>query len=184
MLDTNTLYPASMRDILLQLAVLQLFQPKWSPDIYREWMNTDRKLRKDHDPSKVRRTQELMNALGFNALVTGYQHLIDDIDLPDPDDRHVLAAARHGNCDTIVTQNLSDFPAEALKPFGIEARHPDDFLLNLLETSPDVFLSAVRKIRRRLKNPPYTVEEYLANLTRNGLAETGLKLREYAQLLE
>lgn len=182
-LDANILYPVGMRDILLELAIRDLYRPRWSPDIYREWMNTDRKIRIDHDPAKVQRTQEFMNTLYFDALITDYEHLIEDADLPDPDDRHVLAAARHGHCDTIVTQNLRDFPADKLKHFDIEAYHPDDFLLVLLETYPDGFLSAVRAIRARLKNPPYTLDEYLANLSQLNLDKTVTELRQYSRLL-
>jgi hypothetical protein len=45
--------------------------------------------------------------------------------LPNPDDRHLLAAAIHGSAEAIVTANLSDFPAAVLKPFGIKAQRPD-----------------------------------------------------------
>ena len=182
-LDTNILYPAGMRDILLELAIRDLYRPRWSADIFREWMNTDLKIRIDHDPAKVQRTQEFMNALYFDALITDYEHLIDDADLPDPDDRHVLAAARHGHCDTIITQNLRDFPGEILIPFGIEVYHPDDFLLVFLETYPDGFFSAIRAIRARLKNPPYTLDAYLANLSQLNLDKTVTVLRQYSHLL-
>jgi len=74
----------------------------------------------------------LMDQHATDALVTGYEELIDGLHLPDPDDRHVLAAAIRGRADVIVTCNLKDFPAGALKSYGIEAQHPDEFLLNLL----------------------------------------------------
>ena len=138
-LDTNILYSAGMRDILLQLAALELFQAKWSSDIHRELMKTFGSKRLDLDPATIQRMWLEMNFYFPNALITDYEHLIDDADLPDPDDRHVLAAARHGHCDTIITQNLRDFPGEILIPFGIKVYHPDDFLLVFLETYPDGF---------------------------------------------
>jgi hypothetical protein len=90
--------------------------------------------------------------------------------LPDPGDRHVLAAAIVGPCDVIMTQNARDFPEEGLEPYGIDVQHPDDFLCNHFSLAPGVFLAAVRKVRARLKNSPYTPKEYLAILTRQGLS--------------
>ncbi len=182
-LDTNIPYSAGTRDILLQLALYELYEPKWSADIRQELMNTYRTKRPDLDIEKLEHLWSEMNYYFPNALITDYEHLIDDADLPDPDDRHVLAAARHSHCDTIITQNLRDFPVEILKPFGIEVYHPDDFLVVFLETYPDGFLSAIRAIRARLKNPPYTLDEYLANLSQLNLDKTVTELRQYSHLL-
>ena len=65
-----------------------------------------------------------------DALVVDFEPLIDGISLPDPGDRHVLAAAIKGQADVIVTQNLEDFPQEQLDLCQIEAQHADRFLLN------------------------------------------------------
>jgi len=111
------------------------------------------------------------------ALVTGYQDWIPQVELPDPDDRHVVAAAIVGKAEVIVTLNLKDFPAAALAPFGIEALHPDEFLVRLFGQDPDAVCEAVRRQRANLKNPPYTAEELLARLADNGVPRL-------AQLLE
>lgn len=103
--------------------------------------------------------------------------------LPDPDDRHVLAAAIVGRCDAIVTQNQKDFPKEALAPFGIETQHPDDFFRNQLSLAPGLACSALRKVRARLKNPPKSVDEYLSILTQQGLVATVADLEQFADLL-
>ena len=116
-----------------------------------------------------------------DSLVTGYEPLIASLTLPDPDDRHVLAAAIAGRCDVIVTQNLKHFPDAAL--FEIEAQHPDEFLCNHLSLAPGVVCGAVRKVRARLLKPPYSVEEYLATLTRQGLVATVGELQSFADLL-
>ncbi len=79
-----------------------------------------------------------MNDAVRDCLVTGYEDLIASLSLPDPDDRHVLAAAIRADADVIVTYNLKDFPAETLAPFDIEAQHPDDFLVSLLDQAPGV----------------------------------------------
>jgi len=100
-----------------------------------------------------------------------------------PGDRHVLAAAIVGRCDVIVTQNLQDFPQSALQSFGIAAQHPDDFLAKHLSLAPGIFCTAIRKVRARLKNPPYSVEDDLATLTRQGLVGTVAELEQFAQLI-
>jgi hypothetical protein len=96
---------------------------------------------------------------------------------------NVLAAAILSGADTIVTFNLKDFPEEALKPYGIKAQHPDEFLNCQLDLAPNVVCAAAKKQRGSLKNPPMNVEEYLASLERQGLAQTVSSLREYAELI-
>ena len=78
----------------------------------------------------MERTRALMCSAVRDSLVVGYEQLIDSLDLPGKDDRHVLAAAIRSGAQVIVTYNLKDFPAAALDPFGIEAQSPDDFVLH------------------------------------------------------
>jgi len=86
----------------------------------------------------------LMDQHATDAMVTDYQHLIPGLQLPDPNDRHVLAAAIRARADVIVTINLRDFPPEVMAPFGIEAQHPDEFILHLLDLAPGVVAGAAR----------------------------------------
>ena len=148
------------------------------------WM--DARLRNDSDLERktLENLRKLMETETLNARVTGYENLIDSLTLPDPDDRHVLAAAIVGECNVIITQNLKDFTEESLSPHDIMAQHPDDFMLNLLKVRTKEFCAAIRIIRGRLKNPPYTVERYLENLNRSGLPMTSSELRRYAMLLD
>ena len=183
LLDANVLYPAPVRDVLLQLAVTDLFRARWTADIHREWMEALLRNEPHRERAALERTRDLMDRATRDSLVSGYEPLIPCLDLPDPDDRHVLAAAIVGRCDVIVTQNLKDFPADILAPFGIDAQHPDDFLSNHLSLSPGVFCAAIRKVRARLKNPPYSVEDYLNTLTRQGLVVTASELEPFAELL-
>jgi hypothetical protein len=139
LLDANVLYPAPVRDLMLQLAVADVFQAKWSADIHREWIEALLLNEPRRDRRALERTRDLMDTATRDCLVTGYEGLIPALALPDPDDRHVLAAAITGRCEVIVTHNLRDFPEEVLRPFGIEARHPDGFLLDCLDLAPDLF---------------------------------------------
>jgi hypothetical protein len=103
--------------------------------------------------------------------------------LPDPRDRHVLAAAIHCHADEIVTFNVRDFPDAVLKPYCIGAVHPDAFIERLLNWNPAVICSAVRAVRRRLVNPTRSAEEMLVNYERLGLVKTARMLRTQREAL-
>ena len=183
LLDANVLYPAPMRDLLLQLAATDLFRAKWTDDIQNEWINA--LLRNDpaRDSATLERTRDLMNQAVPDCLITGYEAFIPEQTLPDENDRHVLAAAVVGRCDVIVTQNLKHFPGSILEKYGIVAEHPDEFLSNHLHLAPGVFCNAARKVRARLKRPPFTIQEYLDMLTRQGLVATAAELATFAELI-
>lgn len=183
LLDANVLYPAPMRDILMQLAVTDIFRAKWTADIHLEWIEALLRNDSRRERAVLERTRDLMNQATRDCLVTGYEALIPTLNLPDKGDRHVLAAAIVGRCDVIVTQNLKHFPDDALEPFGIEAQHPDEFLCNHLNLAPGVFCGAVQKVRARLKNPPYSARDYLAILTQQGLVATAAELEQFVALL-
>jgi predicted nucleic acid-binding protein len=183
LLDANVLYPAPLRDLLLELALHDLFRARWTQDIHREWIEALLRKEPFREREKLERTRRLMDSEVRDALITGYESLTETLVLPDPNDRHVLAAAIVGRCDVIVTHNLADFPKPALEPFGIETQHPDDFLANHLNLFPGPFCTAVRKVRTRLRNPPFSVDQYLSVLIRQGLVVTGSELKPFAELL-
>lgn len=133
--------------------------------------------------AKLERTRDLMNASIRDCLITGYQGLIPSLTLPDPNDRHVLAAAIVGRCDVIVTSNLRDFPKVALDPHEINVQDPDEFLRSRLSIAPGQFCAVIRIVRGRLQNPPYTVDQYLDSLMRQGLVATTAELRQFANQL-
>lgn len=109
-----------------------------------------------------------------DALVTGFDALVPTLSVSDLGDRHVLAAAIHGGADCIVTFNLKHFPSQALSPYQIEAIHPDDFITQLLDASPELVCLAARHQRATLKNPPKTATELLGNSKRWGCGERPL----------
>ena len=89
-----------------------------------------------------------------------------------------------GGAEILATANLKHFPASAPAPYGIEALHPDEFVLRLIERVPARVLAAARDHRQSLKNPPKSVEEYLAALERVGLVGTVAALRPLGSVLE
>lgn len=176
--DSCVLYPAPLRDLLMWLALSDLFRARWSNDIHEEWIRNLLEDRPDLTRERLERTRDKMNSNVRGSLVTGYKPLVEGLTLPDPDDRHVLAAAIRAGAEVIVTFNLKDFPAERLAPFGIEAQHPDEFVVHLIDLNPGVVLSFVTRCRRNLKNPSKTAEEYLDTLLAQGLPETVAALRD------
>ena len=183
LLDANILYPAPLRDIFLQLAVEDVFRAKWSSDIHREWIDALLQNEPHRSRAALERTRDLMDHATRDCLVTGYESLISALSLPDPDDRHVLAAAITARCDVIVTSNLKDFPEDAVTPYAIEVQNPDDFLSSHLDLMPGLFCEAVWKIRARLVAPPISVQDYLVTLAGQGLVATAAKLTAFSALL-
>lgn len=183
MLDACVLYPSLLRDLLIRLGLTGLYQPKWSNSIHDEWQRNLLANRPDITPEQVTRTRMLMEKALPDALVNGYAPLINDISLPDPDDRHVVAAAIRCHADVIVTFNVKDFPAEQVGFFNIEALHPDEFISDLFDLNHAVALSAVCTQRRSLKHPPISVEEYLESLLRQGLTMTVKALEKYRLII-
>ena len=181
--DACVLYPAPLRSLLMYLAMTDLFGARWTEAIHEEWMRNVQKDYPDITREKAERVRDLMNAHVRDCLVTGYEDLIPALTLPDPDDRHVLAAAIRSGAAVIVTANLADFPAEALKQYGIAAQHPDEFINHLLDLAPGTVCAAVKRQRESLRNPPMSAEELLATFERQGLAQTVARLREFIDLL-
>lgn len=120
--DANVLYPNTLRDLLLRIAQSGTVQAKWTNAILDEMTAALRRNRPDIPAEKTERLRELMNKAVRDCLVSGYEPLIEGLKLPDPDDRHVLAAAIQAGAQVIVTRNLKDFPAAGLEPWNIEAK--------------------------------------------------------------
>jgi predicted nucleic acid-binding protein len=154
LLDTCVLVPSRARDVLLEVASRGAYRPLWSTEILAELDRTLRLLRGKRGASAeetdayLTRLFRQMETTFPDALVTGWEPLVATIQLPDPDDRHVVAAAWAGRADVIVTDNLADFPPEAL-PAPLSRQSLDDFLLDTLDLQPGQIVSAVRAVARR-----------------------------------
>ncbi len=168
---------------MIELATAELFQARWTDKIHEEWIENLLKDRPDLDRDRLHRTRSLMDKSVMDCLVDDYEMLIHSIELPDPDDRHVVAAAIHARADAIITFNLKDFPADKLAPHNLEAIHPDDFIKYQLDLNTAFVLAAARACRARLQNPPKSVEEYLERLRAQSLPKTADELSEFAAVL-
>ena len=182
-LDASALYPALLRNILMRMAVDDLYRAFWTERVQDEWTQAIFRDRPDLPRAQIERTRRLMDKAVDDATVVGYEPLIETLTLPDADDRHVLAAAIHCGASIIVTANLRDFPHEILARYGLEALHPDGFILELFRASPDEVVGALLRLRRALKNPPMTPALLLAAMSRQGLNASAEALGEFADAL-
>jgi hypothetical protein len=171
-LDACTLYPAALRDVLMRLALHGLIFAHWTDAIHDEWIEAVLRDRPDLTRERLQRTRELMDLHAEGCLVTGYERRIQDLELPDVDDRHVLAAAIEAEAGMILTWNLRDFPEAVLANHGLRAATPDDLLAGLIEDHREEMIAVLREARLSLKQPPLTTVEYLVTLRTQGLTRT------------
>ena len=169
-LDANVLYPARLRDLLIRLAIAGLYQARWTERILNECFDNLLADRPDLPAGRLRRTRQLMAIAVPDAVVEGYEGLIEGLELPDRDDRHVLAAAVATGATRLVTANLADFPVAAL-PSGIAAVDPDAFVLSLLKADPEAVVAVIDEQAAALRNPPMTTSELLDGLEVVGLRQ-------------
>jgi len=177
-LDANVLFPAPIRDLLLNLACEGLYQPKWSDAIQEEWVRNLLVKRPDLLQSQLSKTVDAMNATFPDANIKGYEKFINGLKLPDPNDRHILAAALKSKSGVIVTFNVKDFPQDYLKNFEIEIQHPDIFVSNLINLDELRANLALTSQVKRLVNPPKTKQEVITTLEKCGLNRSAKLFRE------
>jgi hypothetical protein len=176
--DACVLYPAPLRDLLVRLANTGVVRARWSAAILDECFRNLLEHRPDLKPESLQRTRELMTRAVPDCMVSGFESLIDGLVLPDVDDRHVLAAAIRAGAQAIVTFNLDDFPAQRLASYNIEAKHPDDFVIDTIDLSVGTVARVVAEQAGALKNPPRSIPELLDTLRDQGLVRSVAKLRE------
>jgi len=180
--DANIFYPAPLRDFMVQFAKDAMLRARWTNLVHEEWISALLRNSPELDRSQLERARKLMDNAIRDCLVEGYEHLIPTLTLPDPNDRHILAAAIHCRADVIVTQNLRDFPASELSNYRIRAQHPDDFIFELMGREV-VETARKRRANLEIEGYPQTVDEYLATLKRNGLAQVAAELGKHRSAL-
>ncbi len=184
LLDACVLYPVAMTDALLSLATAGFFAAKWTTMFEAEWLRSLERQRPDlagkldvrRDSMREAIPDWEVNEAAWSALAAGLQ-------LPDPDDQHVLAAAIAGHADCIVTSNLKDFPADVLFEFGIEAIDPDTFIINQWDLDPVNAIAAFKRMRSRRKKPLSSPEDFAYALEVGGLPTTAQRLRSASELI-
>ena len=175
--DANVLYPWLLRDVLIRVAQRGLVRARWTEQILDETFTSLRSNRPDLDPERLTRTRELMNSSIRDVLITEYAPLIDAVSLPDPQDRHVLAAAIRAHAQVIVTTNLQDFPAQELDKWDIEAKHPDEFLVDQFHLDAVSLHMIIQQVSDATSRPPMTFSDVLDGLERCGVTQATALLR-------
>ncbi|OJS97978.1 PIN domain-containing protein [Marinobacter nauticus] len=181
--DACVMYPAPLRSFLMYLALTGIYRARWTEQIHDEWIRNLLHKRPDLDSEKLQRTRELMNANVPGSVVSGYESLIGGLSLPDPDDRHVVAAAIQTRAEAIITFNLKDFPSEYLAQYNLQAIHPDEFIADQYDLHASAVIEAARNHRGGLKNPPFDSDQYLDFLLNQGLPQTVSRLRPLHHLI-
>lgn len=182
-LDANVLHPAFLRGALLWFADARLLRPVWSQDVLAEWRRSVQKRHADMDDAKVDTAQTAFTSHFPDAEVTDYEAFIAALALPDPDDRHVLAAAIVGRCHGIITANLKHFPSETVAKFGIEVVHPDDFIVNIIDIDENKAIAACKRHREAMSRSTPTVDQYLERFEICGLIQAHQRLLPHKELL-
>jgi predicted nucleic acid-binding protein len=152
LLDACVLVPSLLRDLLLQVAAQGVYRPLWSQEILNEMTDAVVEIKAKREPDQASHVRAAMSSvcdelnLAFpDAMVGGWYSLTPGLMLPDPDDRHVVAAAVAGRADVIITENVGDFPRWAM-PARVKAQPPDEFFLFALDLYPRSFVSALRAV--------------------------------------
>ncbi|WNJ17962.1 PIN domain-containing protein [Pontibacter sp. G13] len=158
-LDTCVLFPIYKRDLLFQLASDGLYHPKWTSMILEELRRTFQG--KGPSLEAYAYNLDLMARHFPFAMIEGFEWLIPSLDLPDPDDCHVLAAAIHAQVKWIVTDNLKDFPTAYLTELEIEVLSADRFCAEIIAQYPEKGIQSWKKLVARKKRPPISEREYL-----------------------
>lgn len=182
-LDACVLHPGLVRGVLLWFAAERLFRPLWTDEIWREW---ERSLIRKHPHVTLEQLapqRRQMQDAFEDARVEGFEPLIEGLTLPDPNDRHVLAAAIAGRADAIVTANLKDFPPAVTAAFNVEIIHPDDFIVSAIDLDTGKALTALRRHREALSNSAPTASAYLDRFERCGLIQSHQRLQDLVDLL-
>lgn len=167
--DACVLYPFHLRNLLIQCAVDRLVEARWTDEIHDEWIRNLSANTPGLSVERLTTTRDLMNLVLPKATVTGYAAHIPEINLPDPNDRHVVAAGVEADASVIVTWNLRDFPASELRKHGLRRQTPDAFLLDIHDAAPEVAVAATANARRNLRISSISAADFLQALERQKL---------------
>jgi len=175
--DACVLHQAPVRDLFIRLATAGTVRARWTNQILDECFSSILSKRPDLSEEKLALTRQRMVHSVRDCLITGYESLIPGLNLPDPNDRHVLAAAIRANAQAIVTFNLKDFPAETLAEYDIEPKHPDEFLIDTMDLAQGSVAQAIAEQAAACKSPPQTIHQLLDTLREQRLAQSVARLR-------
>jgi len=177
--DACILYPFHLRNIIVQAAVDRLVEARWTDEIHEEWIRNIVADAPGIPVVRLQATRRLMNDVLPDASVSGYQDLVAAVNLPDPDDRHVVAAAIAARASVIVTWNLRDFPATALRKHGLRGQTPDEFLACMYDEVPDLTIGSLANARQNLNKSRVSASEFIDILGNQKLTQLAIRLKRH-----
>lgn len=174
LLDACVLFPSVLREMLVGTAAAGGLSPLWSARILEEWARATRRLPEGAEAAARAEIARLRDRWP-EAEVAVPEELVATLALPDPDDRHVLAAAIAGGAEVLLTLNRADFPTRSLARHGILLREPDGFLLELAHEGIDL-AAVARAVRGRAEAASGRPQALRPLLKRAGLPRLGKAL--------
>jgi predicted nucleic acid-binding protein len=177
--DACILYPFHLRNIVVQAAVDRLVEARWTDAIHEEWIRNLAANAPAIPIGRLQVTRRLMDDALPTAMVTGYEKHIPEVTLPDPDDRHVVAAAIVAQASLLLTWNLRDFPERDLKGFSVRAMTPDEFFSGLFEKAPDLVIGSLANARRNLTTSRVGASDFIAILNGQNLVQLAKRVEKY-----
>lgn len=176
--DANVLYSILLTDLILSLGEAGLYRPRWTNEIHEEWKRNVLEDQPERTREELERRRAFMDQAIDHDLIEGYEHHIANLNLPDPDDRHVLAAAIESGAEIILTYNLRDFPPAVLSAYGMTTQHPDEFLCRQMAAAPMLVVDVIESMRLKRKQPEISRQQLLEKLTRVSIPQFVEMLRE------
>ncbi|WP_290691191.1 MULTISPECIES: PIN domain-containing protein [unclassified Haematobacter] len=177
--DACILYPFHLRNVVVQAAVDGLVDAHWTEAIHDEWIRNLLANTPGLPPEHLQATKQLMKVAVPEATVTGYERHIHTVSLPDPDDRHVAAAAIEAGASMIVTWNLRDFPVAELRKHGLARQSPDAFLVGLYEQAPDMLLASLANARSNLSRTRVSAADFVGILRDQRLVKLAAQIENH-----
>lgn len=181
--DACILYPFHLRNVVVQAAVDRLVEARWTDVIHDEWIRSLAARMPTVPAARLQGTRRLMNQALPAATVSGYEGHIARVKLPDPDDRHVVAAAITAGATLILTWNLRHFPASELKKFGLRKETPDTFLSSLYDEVPDLVIGSLANARRNLSRTQVSPLDFIDILRSQRLTGIAQRAQKHAENL-
>ena len=177
--DACILYPFHLRNIIVQASVDRLFHARWTDTIHDEWMRNLVAKTPGLSIDRLEATKRLMDVALPSAMVAGYERHVQAVSLPDPDDRHVAAAAIEAGASTIITWNLRDFPVGELRKHGLMRQSPDVFLAALYEHVPEQLVSSRANARSNLSRSRVSATDFIGILRDQKLIRLAAQIEKH-----
>ena len=178
--DACILYPFHLRNIVVQAAVDRLVEARWTDAIHDEWIRNLATGASAISLERLQTTRQLMNKALPTAMVNEYQNHISAVNLPDPNDRHVVAAGIAASASVILTWNLRHFPSKELKKFGLRRETPGALLSDLYDEVSDLMIGSLANARRNLTQTRPSALDFVDILKGEGLVRLARRAQKNA----